>query len=527
MESSNNSINRQGGREAYRIIIFGLLVFIFSLWLGSRFNDFPFFYHPDEPTKVRQIIEGQRNFHHPLLMLEVADLSAKVLRVAREPQVIAVLGRWLSAIYSALAVTVIALLCWRWFGWLVAVLAVWMMALHADIFTLAHYFKEDPALLLAFALLFLTAWWWERSRAWLALLALGVAVGVTVAAKYAGALALVMALGLVVLVLWRDERVKHKLRRAGTSLLLVLVAAALTFVVINQRMFSDWEQTTASLERETDLVLHGQGGLSREVPHAKYFKRFARQTGPVMMPFYVVGLVFLWLRRKQLKPAASLWMLIVFPFLMTIMLSFSAKLSGRYFLPAFLGIFPVVAYGAVAIANKLRAGEWLANRPKLAKSLAVAAIVFPLVVAPIRMIEYWNGLKRSVRVELFDFVRNELPADAVIIQGRHVWLPDQTHEWAAAWREFPPQQIKTVKNVADYASLAELRNQGVTHVALSEDEYGKYLRKNAKPRDGYADRYQRRRAFYQELADSCDLVWQRDARKVGTHNPPLKLWQLQ
>ena len=40
--------------------------------LCSRWADFPYFYHSDEPSKVRQVIEGTRNLHHPPLMLDAA-----------------------------------------------------------------------------------------------------------------------------------------------------------------------------------------------------------------------------------------------------------------------------------------------------------------------------------------------------------------------------------------------------------------------------------------------------------------------
>ena len=51
-----------------------VVLFIGALFFYTRHNDFPIFYHPDEETKGVQVVTGERNFHHPLLLLNTADL---------------------------------------------------------------------------------------------------------------------------------------------------------------------------------------------------------------------------------------------------------------------------------------------------------------------------------------------------------------------------------------------------------------------------------------------------------------------
>ena len=48
----------------WRLALAAVALFAATLWLDTRENGFPFFYHPDEPDKVDQIITGKWNFHH-------------------------------------------------------------------------------------------------------------------------------------------------------------------------------------------------------------------------------------------------------------------------------------------------------------------------------------------------------------------------------------------------------------------------------------------------------------------------------
>ena len=50
--------------------------------LGMFHHDFPCEYHPDEPSKVAQLLDGTRNYHHPPLMLALADAAPSEVPVA-------------------------------------------------------------------------------------------------------------------------------------------------------------------------------------------------------------------------------------------------------------------------------------------------------------------------------------------------------------------------------------------------------------------------------------------------------------
>ena len=69
------------GSAAARITFAGI-VFVVALFFFTRNNGFWFDYHPDEGSKSGQIINGTRNYHHPLLMLNAADVAARIAGAA-------------------------------------------------------------------------------------------------------------------------------------------------------------------------------------------------------------------------------------------------------------------------------------------------------------------------------------------------------------------------------------------------------------------------------------------------------------
>jgi hypothetical protein len=53
-----------------RPVVLAATFFLLGLALFTRDNAFPFQYHPDEHSKVRQILDGSRNLRHPLAPFE-------------------------------------------------------------------------------------------------------------------------------------------------------------------------------------------------------------------------------------------------------------------------------------------------------------------------------------------------------------------------------------------------------------------------------------------------------------------------
>jgi hypothetical protein len=80
---------------------FAAIFFVAGVWLYNRHNDFPCFYHPDEPGKARQLITGRFNFNHPLLLLQTTRAASWISHPRLTPQPVTETGRMVSAIFAA------------------------------------------------------------------------------------------------------------------------------------------------------------------------------------------------------------------------------------------------------------------------------------------------------------------------------------------------------------------------------------------------------------------------------------------
>ena len=167
-------------------MVWAVALFVATLTLHTRHNDFPYFYHPDEAEKVRQVMTGDWNFHHPMLLLTAtkAVVAAVAARGAKLPeQGVVEAGRWVSAGCVAAAVVALALLAFVWRGWTASLAAGGALLFHHQLFELSHYMKEDSALLAGVAWTFLAAFlFWRKPGAWRAAL-LGAAVAVAISGK--------------------------------------------------------------------------------------------------------------------------------------------------------------------------------------------------------------------------------------------------------------------------------------------------------------------------------------------------------
>ena len=130
-----------------RIAIFSLVIFAIGLFLYTKGNEFPYFYHVDEPGKVHQIMTRDWNFNHPMLMLTTTRWGAEALGRLNDPQAVVVIGRTVSAVFMAAAVALLAAAVWLRAGALAGVLAGVLLLTNRHPFELSHYFKEDPAFL--------------------------------------------------------------------------------------------------------------------------------------------------------------------------------------------------------------------------------------------------------------------------------------------------------------------------------------------------------------------------------------------
>lgn len=501
------------------LAMLGLVVtgyFLLGLWA-----DFPYFYHTDEPGKARQIIENTRNLHHPLLMLESTALAVKSLGVPAEAQAVTETGRALSALFCALAAALLAATVARAHGIIAGVLAGAVLLVQPDVQEYARYFKEDPSLMFGWACVFAAMGLVEAKPTATRAAALGAAVAIAASGKYVGVVMLLPAA-------WVLVRAMQKSRSADKSgspspswqglIHTAIMAMALTFILINHRLLLDQATFKASLARETTLVLEGQGSVSKSIPHAGFFKRLLGRSVH-LLPFVAIGWWAAWRNRKTWGFTALA--LLVSPWALALLLAFSAKDSGRYFMPANLGLAAAAAIGVVTLAGWIR-------RPGL-QQLAMGCFAVILLGASFaRSWAFIDGFRSDARRELLEWINTNLPPGSVVMQGRKVSLPDSSGKFADAWHVglSPGIRLDSVNLLADKADTpAALAAAGITHVALAGDEFEVYLAPH-KAKPGQQETRDRRRAFYLRLFADGTLVWQRAPGKIGTHQPELRLYRL-
>ena len=136
-----------------------LALFTGALTLFTQQNRYPYFYHPDEYGKCRQIVDGTRsfNFNHPLLLLNVAKPIYKMAGKGTDDgkpaqlQKAVIAGRTASAIFAALTVVALVVAAGLIGGPSAAIGTALVLTFHPLLFEHAHNFKEDTALTMGLA----------------------------------------------------------------------------------------------------------------------------------------------------------------------------------------------------------------------------------------------------------------------------------------------------------------------------------------------------------------------------------------
>ncbi|MDR3405377.1 MAG: phospholipid carrier-dependent glycosyltransferase [Chthoniobacter sp.] len=496
------------GRTWAALALWSLVLFVAALLVDTRHNQFPYFYHPDEAVKVEQVRTGNWNYHHPMLLLTTTKLAVDLGGVPLQEQRIVEAGRWVSATFTALAVVALSLLAFAWRGWAAAIAAGLALLLHHQFFELAHYLKEDTALVFGVALSFLAAFLFAQKTSVTRAALLGAAVACAISGKYIGLAVLVVVLP----VLWHAP-LAGRTRRLGAF----AVALAVVLLLINLPMIMNPAAFAHSFNREMQLVVHGQQGTTRRVPHSLYLNIFRDNTTPVIWVLLLVFLAKRWNERRSMKRVE--WLLIAFPFVYTLALSFSPKSNDRYFLPATAMFTVFAAIGALDAGQLLR--RWLPER------LGTIAVIVALVAAQApSWLRYETAFQHDDNREFLDWVRTQLPATAVIVKDSRVMLPDPDNTRDATRFEPLPQTIIARKYAADLGTIEELRKKGITHVAISESDYGGFLLSGVHPKKGEAADFERRKAFYTELRRDGELLFERERGTVLYLHPGIRLYAL-
>jgi hypothetical protein len=526
-----------------------LLALIVGILLFTRNNDFPWYFHPDEPNKAEQVLEKWRNFHHPLLMLAVADRSIKIAEEAfdfeRNLQSIAVFGRWVSAVFSAAGVAFLCLAAGKRGWWPAALLMGVLTLLNADLFRFAHYFKEDTALVFGWSLVLLSAALLDRKMSAGRLVLAGTALALAGSSKYVG----ILLLPLFLLFLWlrlknpgtgvephgesEGERPSPTPIGAGKAYAVLLGTFLLVALLVNWRFFLEFQSFSQGFGRELAGVTEGHRGLRQE--GQSRFTTFYLQLLWVGLPLviwpmaaaYAICGVALRDRRRLLFDGLFWSSIVVY----LVLISSTPKISDRYLLPVVVLLHLAAALG---VAELLRA-IWAANvrNQALRWGLTAGLLAMPGILAAQnlqRLTEIYSEFQVSSHEMLVEWLRTEsqIPNDAVILQGRRV-LPDEDIQFFKDMREPVEQEILDGKGIVEQGSLQAARDAGASYVLVPTMFYTRFLVYDLEKLEGdpqALDLFAKRARFYSEMVEQGQKIWERQTRLPAPLHPGLELWDI-
>lgn len=482
------------------LVVWSLALFAATLALNLRHRDFAWYYHSDEGSKIEQVVSGKWNFNHPMLLLRVSKIARDLSGSPRDPQSVVEIGRAVSATFTALAVVAFSLFAFQWRGWLAALSAGGALMLHHQLFELSHYMKEDTALLFGLSLALLALGLFETKPSLANACAMGAACALAISGKYIGAVVL-LATGPTLL------KAPGKYRRVAFAAGLVAV-----LLIVNWPLLSDFTTFQSAFARETTFVVEGQKGSTRSIPHAQYWNVFIDNTTPAIWLLLALFLAARWGGWTAIT--LTRWHAVAFPFFYALMLSFSPKENDRYFLPA-TAMFTVLAALAVPDVARLFHRKWAAP---------LAAIVLVLSQLP-SWLRYERALQTDDSRDLQAWCRDQLPADAVIAKDSRIWLPDPKKPDGVA-ADAIPQKVIASKFAADLGTNEQLLAQGITHVAVSESDYGRFFLKSLRPKKGEEAEFARRKTFYERLFREGKMVFERERGTVLYLHPGIRVYQI-
>ena len=510
LASATESEHRSAAEIRWQWLV-AFVIFCTAFWLYSRHNAFPFYYHPDEPSKVLQVRDGTRNFNHPLLLLTATDWARRVTGVLAECQQIVEVGRTMSALFAATAAAVFSWVGFNRFGLVGGIFTGAVMLVQRRLYEHAHFMKEDASLIVGIALTFVTidAFW--RRPGLLRALLLGAAAAVAASGKYVG---LVM-LPLAAVVLIARRREAHAQWRLWLALLLGFAAIV---AAINHQALASIGSVFNAVGDEIDR-LNTRGGMRWSFSPLYWTRTFLEMSPLLLLAFLVhlkrTGQSF---RRVPLPDV----LMTVFPFVFGFMLSFSSKQSGRHTLPILLVSVFVAALAIIRIAKHLNES----GRAPSARRWFVVGLVILFAYDIVRTGLMDRSFRRDHRRELVEWIGANVPPTSVIGVDDRVGVPFGDRDRFCDVRPRIPQEVRGAAFVADLGTLDDVRAAGITHLVVSEARYYAVTNGQAKPSPPPDNRLERRAEFYRRLFNEGRLVWSRETGNVGVLNPGLRVYEI-
>jgi hypothetical protein len=147
-----------------------------------------------------------------------------------------------------------------------------------------------------------------------------------------------------------------------------------------------------------------------------------------------------------------------------------------------------------------------------------------------RLVATYTAFAQPTREKLVDYLRNNVPPNAVIAADERLCLRDPE----GRIRDDAPvsQKVIVKEQVGEFGTVDELIRQGVTYVAahnLSSEPLFMGRSKDGKgvpATQPVRKRHQHTQEFYAELQKSSDMVWESPGGVSGYVTPGIRLYRL-
>jgi Dolichyl-phosphate-mannose-protein mannosyltransferase len=469
------------------VLAWPVLLFAYT-WM----NAFPSAWHWDEPSKVQQILTDDWNFNHPQLLLTATRVVLWLFDRTPSAQGVLLAGRFCSAAFTAASVVVLALLAKKLSGNLAGWCALLWIGSGAFTFGLAHYFKEDTALIFGLSVFafFLTRF--EESPIATHAVFLGIGAGLAASGKYIGLAVLPLALiGAFLLA-----------RKVGSGsvrlTVIVAVSSLATFALVNLSGLTHLFAFSGAMKREFLHVLTEHGGFISPI------------TDPVLVAqvltcanLALLGLLaFIVLRRNELRRRFVLAALILLPLLFLALAQLSVIKLERYTLPT---IVFVQCLGACGIAG-------LAATGSAALRIAAAAVfLIGLAMNVSQFATTIDTMRHGSRTDVAAWIRSHVPANSTIAESPTVELNADSVPYPKLPQTFVP-----------IGSFDQMRAQGVQYLVVSDRSYDRFLSGNLRLAAGLSGEQAAKQTadFTRVLANSRRLIDEPSAGLNGLYFSP-------
>ncbi len=490
--------------------------FAAELWLCTRHNDFPFGYHPDEPTKTEQILssEGFRNFLHPQLLLECTQRVVDWGGVARNTQAVAHAGRDVSAVFAAVAISAgcaLGFLCGGIFG---EILVGVSLMCCSSLLVYAHYFKEDAGLAMGLLLVLLMTRWAFVRRSWTGAGLVGLACAVAASAKYAGLVFLVPGLAVVLVTPAKNWLVR--LGRVGV----MLACFAILSAGINYRALNRLSNFRESFEGEVEHSVTSHFGLTMHRPNLFSLRILPDEaTWWILAGGILAWIVFILTWRK--RNGWDLVALLIGPGFLA-MLSFSVIPFHRYVLPVVLMGHVTAALAAVWIM------EGMGRRGRVVTTVLFAAIFLGIGVP--RCASAIEQFGDDSRDRFRAWAIANLPPGTRIAADFYAGLlaEENFHKLPVSKTIGNGIEVTVVQSGPDLGSIALLRLEGYSYVAVADTAYERYFIPEAMAAPDSLDWFKEHVDWHRELFRRYPLVWwsKPDFNLRAYTNPEIRVYEI-